>query len=78
MVAPQPARQPAKPESSAAHIPQFITDVPDPLTGQAMEDYDGDVHGVYFDVIDRVNDTAQVEGDMGRTGRANVNYANKE
>lgn len=57
---------PAQPISTEFHIPEFITDKPDPKTGIAMEDGDRDVHGTVFPVIDRVVDRAQHEGDMGR------------
>jgi len=58
--------QPAMPIGSDAHVPEFITNRPDPKTGQPMPDTDGDVHGTVFPVIDRVVDRAQHDGDMGR------------
>ena len=57
---------PAKPVGSDYHVPEFITNVPDPKTGQPMENYDNDIHGTVFPVVDRVVDRAQHDGDMGR------------
>lgn len=57
---------PAQPINSAQHIPEFITNRPDPKTGQPMDNEDMDVHGTVFPVLDRINAPAQHEGDMGR------------
>ena len=59
---------PAQPVGSGVHIPEFITNVPDPKTGQSMPDTDQDVHGTLFPVVDRYVASADVTqtGDVGR------------
>ena len=64
---------PAKPASSIAHIPEFITNKPDPATGIPMEDYDADIHDTVYSTNNMINQghigTATHEGDMGRLSK---------
>lgn len=61
--------QPVKPTGSSEHIPEFISNQPDPATGVPKEDYDGDVHDTIFPVSDRHVGGATHDGDMGRLSK---------
>lgn len=61
--------QPAKPKGSVEHIPEFISNKPDPKTGIPQEDYDGDIHDTILTVSDRHVGGAQHDGDMGRLSK---------
>ena len=61
--------QPAQPVSSDQHIPEFITNKPNPQTGVPVDDGDGDVHDTVFTVSDRHVGAAQHDGDMGRLSK---------
>lgn len=66
-------RQPAQPASSAAHVPEFISNKPDPSTGVPAEDFDRDIHDTIYQtegmISDRFVGGATHEGDMGRLSK---------
>lgn len=56
---------------SMDHIPEFISNRPDPKTGVPQMDQDGDIHdSLWHDMIsDRHLGAATHEGDMGRLSK---------
>lgn len=64
---------PAKPTESSAHIPEFITNQPDPATGIPVENYDADIHDTVYGTNNMINQghvgIATHEGDMGRLSK---------
>lgn len=65
--------QPITPTGSMDHIPEFITNRPDPTTGIPMEDNDGDIHDTVYSSNNMINQGhvggASHDGDMGRLSR---------
>lgn len=63
--------KPAQPAGTAEHIPEFISNMPDPATGIPLEDGDGDIHDNIFSatVTNRHVGSATHEGDMGRLSK---------
>ena len=65
--------QPAQPVGSAQHIPEFITNIPDPATGVPQEDSDRDIHDTVYSTNNMIRDGhyggATFEGDMGRLSK---------
>lgn len=66
-------RQPAMPAGTAEHIPEFISNKPDPKTGVPKEDMDRDIHDTIYQtegmISDRFVGGATHEGDMGRLSK---------
>lgn len=64
-------KPPAQPTGSAEHVPEFITNMPDPATGVAREDGDGDIHdNIYADHVTSGHyGAATFDGDMGRLSK---------
>jgi hypothetical protein len=64
---------PVQPGSSAEHVPEFITNKPDPATGVPAEDYDQDIHDTVYQSNNMVRDGhyggATFDGDMGRLSK---------
>lgn len=65
--------KPAQPAGSEQHIPEFITNQPDPATGVPMEDYDQDIHDTVYSgsVMNGHYGAATFDGDMGRLSKPN-------
>ena len=65
---------PVQPAGSTDHIPEFISNLPDPATGVAREDGDGDIHdNIYANSVSSGHyGAATFEGDMGRLSRVAV------
>ena len=63
--------KPAQPAGSVDHIPEFLTNVPDPATGVPMEDGDGDIHdNIYANTATSGHyGAATFDGDMGRLSK---------
>ena len=65
--------QPIKPVGSVEHVPEFITNKPDPSTGVPVEDNDGDIHDTVYQSANMVSNghygAASFSGDMGRLSR---------
>ena len=63
--------KPAQPAGTTEHIPEFISNMPDPATGIPLEDGDGDIHDNIYSatVTNRHVGSATHEGDMGRLSK---------
>ena len=65
------SNKPAQPVGSMDHIPEFISNLPDPATGIPVEDGDGDIHdNIYSNSVQAGHyGAATFDGDMGRLSR---------
>lgn len=63
--------KPAQPAGTAEHIPEFITNLPDPATGIPVEDGDGDIHDNIYSTGAQNGHygAATFDGDMGRLSK---------
>ena len=66
-------RNPVMPMGSLEHIPEFISNKPDPATGIPKEDHDRDIHDTIYQTENMISDRhvggATHEGDMGRLSK---------
>ena len=64
---------PAQPSATDTHVPEFVTNQPDPATGVPTTDSDRDIHDNVYShnnmVSDRHYGGATFEGDMGRLSK---------
>ena len=63
--------KPAQPAGTAEHIPEFISNQPNPATGIPIEDGDGDIHDNIYSTGTQAGHVgaAQHDGDMGRLSK---------
>jgi len=63
--------KPAQPAGTSEHVPEFITNLPDPATGIPVEDGDGDIHdNIYSSTVTNGHyGAATFDGDMGRLSK---------
>lgn len=65
--------QPTQPTGSVQHLPEFISNKPDPATGVPAEDSDRDIHDTVYQSNNMVYNghygAATFDGDMGRLSK---------